>query len=301
MSDDSPKRLGAFGLLLVMGAAWGATLSLAKIAVAEGGHPIGLAQWVTTCSGLFLLLAATLSGRLSRPNRQVARFSAVCGLVGSVLPALAMFAAAKHLAAGVLAISLATMPLMTYGLSVLLRVERAQRRRLLGVLLGLAAVALMVAPETSLPQAGLAPWVLLALTGSFGYACENLFIALRRPPGLDGLMLACGRQIAAALMLTPVALGLGVSVPLVAPWGALQWSVSAMAALTAVAFTCFLHVIRTAGPVFASQTAYIITIAGVLWGMALFGERHSPWIWAALALMLAGLSLVRPRAGRDLR
>ena len=74
-----------------------------------------------------------------------------------------------------------------------------------------------------------------------------------------------------------------------------------MAVLTAVAYTCFLHVIQSAGPVFASQTAYLITLAGVLWGMAIFGERHSPWIWAALALMLAGLSLVRPRQIKDKR
>jgi drug/metabolite transporter (DMT)-like permease len=29
--------------------------------------------------------------------------------------------------------------------------------------------------------------------------------------------------------------------------------------------------------------------------MALFGERHSSWIWLSLALMLAGLALVTPR------
>ena len=57
--------------------------------------------------------------------------------------------------------------------------------------------------------------------------------------------------------------------------------------------------IRTAGPVFASQTAYVITLAGVFWGMALLGERHSVYVWAALALMLLGLALVRPRNGPD--
>jgi drug/metabolite transporter (DMT)-like permease len=29
--------------------------------------------------------------------------------------------------------------------------------------------------------------------------------------------------------------------------------------------------------------------------MALLGERHSLYVWAALALMLVGLALVRPR------
>jgi hypothetical protein len=29
--------------------------------------------------------------------------------------------------------------------------------------------------------------------------------------------------------------------------------------------------------------------------MAMLGGRHSAWAWLSLALMLAGLSLVRPR------
>jgi drug/metabolite transporter (DMT)-like permease len=47
--------------------------------------------------------------------------------------------------------------------------------------------------------------------------------------------------------------------------------------------------------VFAGQVAYAVTLAGVFWGMALFGERHSSRIWLSLGLMLAGLALVTPR------
>ena len=50
-----------------------------------------------------------------------------------------------------------------------------------------------------------------------------------------------------------------------------------------------------AGPVFASQTAYVVTLSGVLWGMAIFSEAHSLWIWLSLLLMMVGLTLVRPR------
>lgn len=52
---------------------------------------------------------------------------------------------------------------------------------------------------------------------------------------------------------------------------------------------------RSAGPVFASQTAYVITLAGMFWGILLLGERHSLYVWGALVLMLTGLALVRPR------
>ena len=49
---------------------------------------------------------------------------------------------------------------------------------------------------------------------------------------------------------------------------------------------------------FAAQTAYVVTLSGVLWGIVIFGEQHSPWIWGALAVMLIGLALVTPRPAR---
>jgi hypothetical protein len=52
------------------------------------------------------------------------------------------------------------------------------------------------------------------------------------------------------------------------------------------------------GAVFASQTAYLITIAGVLWGMLLLHEHHSLWIWAAMLAMCAGVALVTRRRPR---
>ena len=137
--------------------------------------------------------------------------------------------------------------------------------------------------------------VLLALAASVSMSAENLFIDVARPTGLGSLGLSCGRQLAAAVVLTPLAMGFGVLVPLFVPWGPLQWAATGMALTSAFAYTLLLYVIHRAGAVFASQTAYLITLAGVLWGMVLFEERHSPYIWAALGLMLLGLVLVRPR------
>jgi drug/metabolite transporter (DMT)-like permease len=61
------------------------------------------------------------------------------------------------------------------------------------------------------------------------------------------------------------------------------------------AYFGFIWLIGHAGPVFASQVGYVVTASGVLLGMAIYDERHSAWVWAALALMFAGLALVKPR------
>ena len=39
-----------------------------------------------------------------------------------------------------------------------------------------------------------------------------------------------------------------------------------------------------------------ISLAGVAWGILLFGEVHSPWIWGALVVMIVGLALIKPHA-----
>ncbi|MDX1575265.1 MAG: DMT family transporter [Kiloniellales bacterium] len=289
------ERLASVGLLLLMGTLWGGAIVLAKIATGHGGHPVGLALWQTTLGGSVLLVLCLVRRRPPPRAPAVLRFNFFCGAIGVALPAIALFWSARHLSAGVVAIAFASMPLLTYGLAALFKAERSEPLRILGVTLGLGAIVLLVLPETALPAAGLAPWVLLALGASVLMSGENLYIALRRPPGLDSLPLSCGRQLAAALLLAPFAIALDLTVPLVTAWGAVQWAASGMALASATAYTLFLHVIRTAGPVFASQTAYVITLSGVFWGMALLGERHSFYVWAALALMLLGLALVRPR------
>ena len=285
-----------YALLLLMGVLWGLALSLAKIGVEAGGHPVGMALWQVVTSASLLLLVMTLRGRRLRPRADIARFGLICGGCGVAFPAIALFWCALYLPAGVVAIAFASMPLFTYLISAMLGIERAQRRRLLGVVIGLAAMALLVLPESALPQPGLAPWVLLALVASVSMSIENSYAGGYRPPDTGSLELAFTRQFTAVLMLLPLAWFSGTTVTPFETWGTAQFAATGNGLLSGVAFAILLYVIRTAGPVFASQTAYVITLAGVAWGMILFGETHSIYIWSALALTLLGISLVRPQA-----
>jgi drug/metabolite transporter (DMT)-like permease len=283
-------------LLTVMGIFWGSTIALSKIAVAEGAHPLGLTFWQGAIGGAFLLTVCLLRRRPPRLERRFLTFYVVCGILGSVIPASLLFWVAIYLSAGVISIAIACVPLMTYLLATLLGIEPPGARRLAGVGLGLASVALITLPETSLPEAGLAIWVVIAVAACACYAMEDIYISLRRPAGLDALALTAGMLLVAALIMVPIILATDAWVPIALPFGPLEWSVIAMALAGAVAYSMFLYVISVAGPIFASQTAYLVTLAGVLWGMALLGERHSFWIWAALVVMLAGLLLVQPRS-----
>lgn len=300
------KARAAFGsgpvsglfLLMLMGASWGLTIPLSRIAVTAGAHPLGLTFWQGAIGGGFLLIVCLLRRRPPRLGRQHLVFYTVCGILGSVLPGSLLFWVAVYLPAGVISIVIACVPLFTYALAMPLRIEALAVRRLAGVALGLFAVALMALPKTSLPEPGLAIWVAIALLACTSYALENIYIALRQPPGLDALAATSGLLLMAALLMVPLVEANDAWVPLSLPFDRLDWTVVAMALASATAYSLFVYVVAVAGPIFASQAAYLITIGGVLWGMALLGERHSGWIWAALLIMLLGLSLVQPRRPR---
>lgn len=285
----------SFLLLGFMGVAWGATFSLAKIATDGGAHPIGLA-FLQAVGGALLFSAACLMLRKPLPvSPSHLMFYVVCGLLGSGVPGVLFFYAARHVPAGILAITIALVPLMTYGLSWLLRIDPLSLRRIVGILCGFAAMALIVAPEASLPSPAMAPWVLLTVVCAACYAVEAVYIALRRPAGTDSIAAVAGMFWAASALLLPLVLATGTIVTLPLPWGEVEWAIVGMVVLSALAYGTYFHVVDAYGPVFASQTGYIVTIAGVFWGIAIFGERHSPWIWASLLIMIAGLALVTPR------
>ena len=288
-----------FVWLLVMGVLWGSTFSLAKIATEGGAHPLGLSLWQGLIGGVLLLALCLARRRLPPLSRQHLGFYAVCGLIGTVIPGTLFFYAAPHVPAGVLSIAVALVPMLTYAATAVLRTDVLSRGRLLGIALGLGSVVLLVAPESALPSPDMAPWVLLAVLSSAFYAAENVYVALKRPAEGDTLAIVCGMLIMGAALLVPAVLATGSFVPMAVPWGPVEGAVAAMAAASAIAYSLFVHVIRTAGPVFASQAAYTVIIAGVLWGMAIFGETHSLWIWGSLGVMLVGLALVNPYPARE--
>lgn len=292
---DWSARLWPVFLIVVGGTIWGMTFSLARIATLAGAHPIGLTLWQGLFGGLFLLSLALWRRRPPRLDRPHLIFYVACGLLGTVVPGTLYFYAAPKVPAGVLAITIATVPIMTFAGALLLRMEGAAWGRLLGLVCGLAAVLLIVLPESSLPDPAMAAWVLIAILAAVCYTAENIYVAVRRPAGSDALAVVSGMLLVASLIMAPIVAVSDTFVPLGLPFGEVEWAVIGMMAINALAYALFYHVVQISGPVFAAQMAYVVTLSGVFWGIVIFGEQHSLWIWGSIALMLIGLALVTPR------
>jgi len=288
-------RVTAWVLLLVMGVMWGLTFSLAKIAADGGGHPLGINYWESLIGAVFLIVLIVASGNKLPLRRENIVLYLACGMLGSVIPGTLYFYAIAHVSPGVLSITVATVPLLTFVAAVFFGIEKIQVGRVLGVVFGVLSIILLVGPESSLPDRSAVPWVLAALVAAFCYAGENMVVAIQAPSGANALTVTCGIFIAASLIMTPAVFATDTFVPLIWPWGPVEWAIVGMAITSVIAYCLFIYLIVHAGPVFASQTAYVVTISGVFWGVIIFDEQHSAWIWASLVVMMVALTLVTPR------
>ena len=97
-------------------------------------------------------------------------------------------------------------------------------------------------------------------------------------------------------MCVPLVWATGSWVSPAPPWGQAEGALLLSSALHGLLYAGYVGLAAKAGAVFASQTSYIVTAAGLCWAMLLLGERFSPLVFVALAVMLVGLTLVRPRA-----
>ena len=288
-------KLWDFIVLLLLGVFWGLSFSLARMSTETGLHPLAINYWTCLISVVMLILYC-LIGRQPLPlQKNFILLYIVCGILGSVVPGTLYFYAASHVSAGVLSITIATVPLATFVGAAIFKIEKASLLRVVGVLFGIGSIALLVLPDTSMPDPSAALWVLVMVIAAGCYAIENLVIAARMPPSVNVFVVVTGMLIAATIMLTPILWITDTFAWMPWPLDRSGWAIVLMAGITATAYGGFYYLVVRAGPVFASQTAYVVTLAGVLWGMLIYGEAHSTWVWASLVVMIIALSLVRPR------
>jgi len=289
------RRVWAWIILLFMGVAFGYTTILGKVIMAGGAHPFGVAVWTSALAAGFLLAYSAARWRPISFKRNVIWLYVVCGLLGVAIPAISFYFAARHLPAGILAITVTVGPILTFLFSALFGLESFASVRVLGVAFGVLSVAFLVIPETSLPDRSAVPWVLLACVPGLCYALENMVLTFRLPEGVSPFMMTCGNYLVSSIVLMFVVVATDSFVSLAWPWGAVEWSIAGMAVINAVGYGLFIFLITYAGAVFATQVAYLTTISGVAWGMIIFDEHHSIWVWLSLACILTGLALIRPR------
>lgn len=293
------QRSWPFLVLVLMGASWGLTQPLAKLAVSDGYRGPGLVFWQFAI-GVCVLGPFMALGRKPLPLHRAAVFwYGLIALVGTILPNTASYEAARVLPSGLLSVLLSMVPILAFPIALAFGLDRFSALRLGGLGCGLAGVLLIVLPETSLPDPAMIVFLPLAMIAPLFYAVEGNLVAKFGAAGLDPVQLLFGASVAGTAIIWPVALATQTFISPWPPYGTADFALVASSVIHGLTYAAYFWLVVRAGPVFASQVGYLVTGFGVFWAKLVLSESYSFWIWAAMALMFLGVFLVQPR--RDTR
>lgn len=278
-------------LLLAMGLTWGVVPALSKLLVAPGAlNPIGLAAWVAVATLSITTVTLVISGGRPRFDGPALRFGLIAGLFAGVLPQTALFWTSGHLPGVVLSITLALESMIVFAISATLRIEKPSAARLFGLVIGLAAVIIIMFSTDDADGFGVSLWVLAAIIVPLSYGIESLLVAsMPATKGRAPLELLFFIMLGSSFWGWSGAVFTGSVInPMTTERSGLIL-IAAIALMSAISNGCYVLTIRKMGAVFASQYAYVVTVMGVGWSVLLLGERLSPAIWLALLLMMVGI------------
>ena len=289
------SKVICWGLLLLSGILYGSTFSWMKIAVLNGANPLGGVYWFMLIATFTLGVIISLTNKIKFIDLSFLKICLTWGLISVVIPNLLFFFSAQQLQASMIALSIALVPILTLMGAILLQHEKWTVSRALGISLGALAVVLIFLPEVSLPKMGDSFYLLLIFAATGCYAIEHLYIEAKIPENANLIGLLFLVFTTATIILTPIVLLTGKFIIPSWPLTSMEISILSVALITLLDYFLITKLILWAGPVFTSQAAYIVTVAGIGWGVLIFQDRHSIWIWLAILLLLIGLTLVQPR------
>jgi drug/metabolite transporter (DMT)-like permease len=289
------ERVFCIGVLIVIGAGWGVTVPLTKIAVSTGFGHYGLIFWQLVIGTALMGALILASGKRLPISRDGLMICAVVSLVGTLIPNTASYQAAVHVPAGVLSILLSMIPMFAFPIALAMGLDRFSWRRLAVLAVGLAGVLLIVAPGVSSALGTPVFWLLVALIAGLCYAVEGNIVARWGTAGLDAIQVLFLASLMGTMVALPLSLGAGQFIPPGDLTGrAGQALVAASLAHTAV-YAGYVWLVGRAGPVFSVQVSYLVTAFGIFWAKLILGEAYPAEVWLALAAMFLGMYLVQPR------
>jgi len=282
-------------LLVALGVGWGSTQPLGKIAASTGHPPFGLIFWQTVI--MVVVLGALMVARGLRPrfNRGAMIFFGVVAVLGTIIPNASFYISVARLPAGIMSILISTVPLIAFPMAMAVGADRFGWQRLGGLMLGMVGVALIVLPRASLPDPAMVAFLPLAMVGPFFYALEGVFVARFGTGGMHPIAAMFGTMVLVLILLVPILAVTGQFYVPSLPLGTADLALILSSGMSGILYATYVGLAVRAGAVFATQTSYVVTVAGIAWASLLLGERLSAFVLVGATVLLLGVSLVRPR------
>lgn len=286
-----PSRSFIVVHLLVTSVFWGSSFLFIKLMSGQVS-PFAIAAGRGLLGAISLALWLRWLGQSPLPRRHEIRHWLVLGATNGWIPNILTAYALIQLASGPAAMIQAAGPLVTAIVAHLIFAEeRLSGRRLGGILIGLAGVALLIGPR--LFEGGATSLSVLAMVASMlSYAAGNIYVRAVPAPAGDPMRLALGQQVVSGLSASLLALlfaGPAAFLPLGNHWAAM---LALGVVCTAIPMTVFMRLIRAAGPTRAAMTGYLVPTVAAVMGMLVLGETLELRQIAAGCIILTGVFLV---------
>lgn len=271
--------------LLVLGATWGASYLFIKVGVRDLSPTVLVEIRLLFAAPPLLVFAA---GRYGWPALLRAwRPGLLLGAINAVVPFTLIAWGERYVDSGTAAVANSSVPIFVALLAFFfVPSERSTGLRLVGVLLGLAGVAILAGVH---PAGGLRGTLGTAaiVVASISYAVANLYAGRRMSTG--GPVLAATSMTVALVLLLPFAL---LTLPTRAPgWEPLGSAVALGLLGTAFAQILSYRLIRLYGSSRAVLVAYLLPAFALFYGAVLLGEGITPQKLAGLVLITGGVAL----------
>ncbi len=286
---------GGLGIVTILGGVFVALIAatclpLATVAV-RSAPPLHVAGLRALVPGLVVLAFAAWWRRPQPRGRR--QWLAVFG-IGVAWTALgfgAMLFAGGRIAPGLATVIASTQPLLAAALGLAVLQERIDRWAAIGMALALAGitVAALTAPGHGATAGTSLAGAAFVFLGAAGVAAGNV-LTKRFARELDTLSATGWQLVIGAVVLL-------IAAPLVAPHASIEWSLSfvlavtALAAGTGVGFVIWFVLLRRAPLVTLNVLSFVAPIFGLAIGVTWFGERLGTVELAGIVLVVAGIAL----------
>lgn len=273
--------------LITLAACWGIAFVFIRVAVPYFG-PVALVDVRVLAASSVLILYALATGIKLDFVTHWKRFVAV-GALNSGIPFCLVALAQSQMSVAYAVILVSVTPLVSAVIAAVWIKDPFSISKGIGLVLGIAGVALLLGWTPSGAEAPPTWAVACALAATISYGMAGVYTK-RYCADMPALEVAAGSQLATGVMLLPL---VAVFPPHAWPTPLAWANALALAVLcTALAFLLYFRLIVNVGPVKALTVNFLAPLFGVTGGIVLLGETASANVFLGAAVILIGTGLV---------
>ncbi|MEM9331617.1 MAG: DMT family transporter [Pseudomonadota bacterium] len=291
MTESKKPGVFDYTLLVTLAAVFGIAFMLTKVAVAEV-PPATIVFVRLLIASIFVGIAMLFVGQHLRPMLKHWKAITVAGFFGNAMPFFLISWGQEKVDAGLTAILMAVMPLITIVLAHFFTGdEKLNLFKIVGFCLGLVGVAVLIGFEklASLGEETIRQYAIMGAASCYAvHAIVSKWLA-----GLPRQAVSTAVLLVSALMLLPFSLLLDQ------PWN-LNISAQTGVALivlgvlpTAIGTLMLFAIVHRQGAGFLSQINFLVPVFGIIWAILFLDEVLPPNAAIALLIILAGVAIAR--------